>query len=162
MQKYVQTPTNLYCTFYKSVGHNDRDCRAYDLIHERLRYIYNIQGEVQQEGNTLQYNSLGRGNFNSRGGYRGGGGGGMGRGRGKIIYYNCVQPGHLARDCQNPCTTCSYCNSFEHVIEEFPVLLAKLQERRGTQHNLQVQLIYVEPHRVDPRVIVITRGGATT
>jgi hypothetical protein len=28
MQKYVQTPTNLYCTFCKSMGHDDRDCRA--------------------------------------------------------------------------------------------------------------------------------------
>jgi hypothetical protein len=52
----------------------------------------------------------------------------MDRGRGKIIFYNCMQLGHLERDCQNPFTTCSYCNSFEHVIEECPVLLAKLQE----------------------------------
>jgi hypothetical protein len=53
MQKYVQTPTNLYCTFCKSMGHDDWDCRAYDLMHERSRDIYNIQGEVQQEGKTL-------------------------------------------------------------------------------------------------------------
>jgi hypothetical protein len=52
MQKYVQTPANLYCTFCKSVGHDDRDCRAYDLMHERSRDVYKIQGEVQQEGNT--------------------------------------------------------------------------------------------------------------
>jgi hypothetical protein len=52
MQKYVEAPTNLYCTFYKSVGHDDRYCRDYDLMHERLRDIYKIQGEVQQEGNT--------------------------------------------------------------------------------------------------------------
>jgi hypothetical protein len=42
------------------------------------------------------------------------------------------------------------------------VLLAKLQERRGPQQNPQVQLIYVEPCGTDPRVIVITRGGAAT
>jgi hypothetical protein len=38
-------------------------------------------------------------------------------------------------------------------------LLAKLQERRGPQQNPQIQLIKEEPHGVDPRVIVITRGG---
>jgi hypothetical protein len=36
--------------------------------------------------------------------------------RGPIICYNYTQPGHLARDCQNPCTTCNYYNSFDHVI----------------------------------------------
>jgi hypothetical protein len=137
------------------------DCRAYDLMHERSRDIYNIQGEVQQEGNTTQYNSLGRGNFIPHGGFRGkGGGGGMDRGRGQIICYNCAQPRHLARDCQNPCTTCSYFNSFEHVIEDCPALLAKLQEKRGG--NQQIQLIKVEPHGEDPRVAVITRGYDVT
>jgi hypothetical protein len=46
MQNYVQTHKNLYCTFYKSVGNDDRDCRDYDLMHERLRDIYKIQGKV--------------------------------------------------------------------------------------------------------------------
>jgi hypothetical protein len=49
MQKYVQTPTNLYCTFSKSVGHDDRDCIAFDLMHEISRDIYKIQGEVHQK-----------------------------------------------------------------------------------------------------------------
>jgi hypothetical protein len=83
----------------------------------------------------------------------------MGQGRGKIICYKFAQLGHLARDFQNPCTTCSYCISFECVIEDCPVLLAKLQKRQGTQQNPQVQLIYVEPHGEDPRVFVITREG---
>jgi hypothetical protein len=81
MKKYVQKPTNLYFKFCKSMGHDDRDCRAYDLMHERSREIYNIQGEVAQEENTTQYNSSGRGKFNPRSGFRGRGrGGGMGRG----------------------------------------------------------------------------------
>jgi hypothetical protein len=42
------------------------------------------------------------------------------------------------------------------------VLLTKFQERQGPQQNPQVQLIYVEPHGEDPRVIVITRGGIVT
>ena len=44
--------------FCKSVGHDDRDCRAYDLMHERSSDIYKIQGEVQQEGNTITHISL--------------------------------------------------------------------------------------------------------
>jgi hypothetical protein len=60
MQKYVQTPTNLYYTFCKCVGHDDRDCRDFDLVHEISRDIYKIQGEVHQEGNNAQYNSPGR------------------------------------------------------------------------------------------------------
>jgi hypothetical protein len=36
-------------------------------------------------------------------------------------------------------------------------LLAKLQERRGG--NQQVQLILAKPHGVDPIFVVITRGG---
>jgi hypothetical protein len=71
MQKYVRTPTNLYCTFCKSLGNDDRYYRAYDLMHQRSRDIYKIQGEVQQEGKTLQYNSPGRGNITPCGGYRG-------------------------------------------------------------------------------------------
>jgi hypothetical protein len=86
----------------------------------------------------------------------------MGRGQGKIIYYNYAQLRHLARDFQNPCTTCIYCNSFEHVIEECPVLLAKLQEKQGPQQNPWIQLIKVEPHGEDPRFVVITRGGTIT
>jgi hypothetical protein len=143
------------------VGHDEKDCKAYDILHERSRDTYRIQGEMQQEGNTMQFNSPGRGNFNPRGGFRGRGrGGGMGRGRGQIICYNCAHLDHLARDCQNPCTTCSYCNSFEHVIEDCLALLAKLQERQGG--NQQVQLISAEPRGENPRVVVITRGGVVT
>jgi hypothetical protein len=83
----------------------------------------------------------------------------MGQCQGHIICYKYAQPRHLARDCQNPCTNCSYCNSFEHVIEECPALLAKLQERRGPQQKPQVQLMYVEPRGEDPRVTIITIGG---
>jgi hypothetical protein len=67
---------------------------------------------------------------------------------------------NLPRDLHNPCTTCNYCNSFDHVIEECLVFLAKLHEIRGGNH--QVQLISAEPHGEDPIVIVITRGGIVT
>jgi hypothetical protein len=71
MQNYVQTPTNLYCTFCKSVGHDENDCRAYELLHRISRDTNRIQGEVQQEGNTTQFNSPRRGNFNPHGGFIG-------------------------------------------------------------------------------------------
>jgi hypothetical protein len=86
----------------------------------------------------------------------------MGQGQGKIICYKYSQPGHLARDYHNPFTTCNHCSSFEHVIEDCLVLLAKLQERREPQENPQVKLIYVEPRGEEPRVIAITRGGIFT
>ena len=35
MQKIVSNPTNLYCSFCKSVGHEDKYCRAYHLLQER-------------------------------------------------------------------------------------------------------------------------------
>jgi hypothetical protein len=76
--------------------------------------------------------------------------------------HNCAQPGHLTRDFHNPCTNCSYCISFDHVIEDCLVLLAKLQERRVPQKNPQVQLIYVETHGEEHRIIFINRGGIVT
>jgi hypothetical protein len=52
MEKYVQTPINLYYTFCKSMGHDDMNCRACDIMHESLIDIYKIQGKVWQEGNN--------------------------------------------------------------------------------------------------------------
>jgi hypothetical protein len=46
MKKYVEKPTNIYYTFCKYVGHDEKDCRAYEILHERLRDTYRIQGEV--------------------------------------------------------------------------------------------------------------------
>jgi hypothetical protein len=51
---------------------------------------------------------------------------GRGRGRGgigPIIWHNCKQPGNLARDYPNPCTTCTYCRALNHTIEDCPQLL---------------------------------------
>jgi hypothetical protein len=70
------------------MGHDEKDCKAYDLMHERSRDTYRIQGETQQEGNNAQFISPGRGTFNPCGGFRGRGrGGGMGQGRGRSICY---------------------------------------------------------------------------
>ena len=34
LQRYVQTPKNPYCKFCKSVGHNEEECRSFDLMRE--------------------------------------------------------------------------------------------------------------------------------
>jgi hypothetical protein len=53
------------------VGHDEKDCRAYDLMHVISRDTYIIQGELHQERNNVHFNSLGRGNFNPHVGFRG-------------------------------------------------------------------------------------------
>ena len=45
MQKMVSKPANLYCSFCRSIGHEDRDCRAYDLLQVRTYDSYFMKGE---------------------------------------------------------------------------------------------------------------------
>ena len=78
LQRYVQVPKNTYCKFCKSVGHNEDECRSYDLMRERTYDAYQVQNEGQ--GNDgYGY----RGGASNRGAFGGRGRGGMvGRGRG--------------------------------------------------------------------------------
>jgi hypothetical protein len=42
MQKYQIVPTNSYCTFCNSVGHDDKDCKNMELMWERTSDAYNV------------------------------------------------------------------------------------------------------------------------
>ena len=70
--------------------------------------------------------------FQSRGRGRGGG---ARRGRRQVIWYNYGEAGHFACDCQNPMhPSYQYCCQFDHVIEHYPMLIAKMQEKKMQQH----------------------------
>lgn len=73
-----------------------------------------------------------RGGFHSHGRGRGGG---AGKGHGQIICYNCGEVGNFVHDCQNPThPSCQYGRQLDHVIENCPMLIAKMQEKKTQKH----------------------------
>jgi hypothetical protein len=56
MQKYQTVPKNSYCTFCKSVGHDDKDCRTMELMRERTSDAYRVQAEMMTGQETPQFN----------------------------------------------------------------------------------------------------------
>jgi hypothetical protein len=114
--------------------------------------------QYNQAPQYQQHNMDPQGN---KGGSRGRGRGGMGRGRGHIICHNCQQQGHYARDFPQPATTCMYCRIVDHVTEDCPKLMTKLQGKRNL-NNQKVQRIAAEIR--DPRrnINIVTRGGVNT
>jgi hypothetical protein len=50
-QKYQSTPWNLFCNFFTSVGHEEKDFHTFDWFIEHTSYMYRIQEEnVATEG----------------------------------------------------------------------------------------------------------------
>ena len=47
LQKYTNTPKNLYCMFFSLVGHEDNNCHALDMMRERTQDVYVMQSEQQ-------------------------------------------------------------------------------------------------------------------
>ena len=46
LQKYTPTPQQLFCNFYRSVGHDKRTCHSYELMMDQTP-AYRIQTETQ-------------------------------------------------------------------------------------------------------------------
>jgi hypothetical protein len=93
--------------------------------------MYKIQEEnVVAEGGGPQYNNKRGFNLGNKGKFdRGRGKGNFGRGgKEPIICYNCNQPRHLARDCLNQCTICTYCRALDHATEYCHQLVVKWKE----------------------------------
>ena len=132
---------------------------------ERKNDLYRVQSETPGPAAGPQHEPahVGRG-----GGFRGQGhGGGFGHGegfgcgRGLIVCYNCGAIGNYDRDCQNPTTTCKYCKSYDHTIEECPILIAKIRDPKLVV-NQNIQLIAAEKKEPEPSVNVVTCSGAST
>ena len=63
LQKYKKTPKKLYCMFFSSVGHEDSNCHALDIMRERTQDVYAMQSEQQnQPTEGVQYDP-GRGGY---------------------------------------------------------------------------------------------------
>ena len=45
LQKVVSTPTRLFCKFCRSVGHDEKYCRAYQLLKEKTVNTYLVKNE---------------------------------------------------------------------------------------------------------------------
>jgi hypothetical protein len=68
LHKYQIPPRNLFCDFCKSIGHDEKDFRAFDLMREHTSYVYIIQEENDTtKGGVPQYNTLGGFNQGGRG-----------------------------------------------------------------------------------------------
>lgn len=75
LENFVQTPQQLFCTFCKSVGHNERNCRSYELMMEQTpTYRMQIENQPKDQGVGAVHEG-----FHGQGRGRGGG---AGRGHG--------------------------------------------------------------------------------
>ena len=83
MQKYKRTARNLFCKFCKSVGHEEKDYCAFDLMRECTANAYRVQGE-ESGGGAPYYNTPRGYNQEIRGGLGGHERGGFDIGRGKL------------------------------------------------------------------------------
>ena len=68
LQRYVQVPKNPYFQFCKSVGHNEDECRSYDLMREHTSDAYRVHNEAQNnDGYGYRGGASERGVFGGRG-----------------------------------------------------------------------------------------------
>ena len=67
------------------------------------------------------------------------------------------------RDFPNPAQqSCRYCRKFDHVIEDFPTLIAKMQEKNMETPTQNLQMVRAETREEDPSMNVVTRSGVAT
>ena len=55
LQKIVSAPSNLYCKFCRSMGHNEKYSRAYQLLQEKTIDIYLMKNDEQMQDERAHY-----------------------------------------------------------------------------------------------------------
>jgi hypothetical protein len=78
-----------------------------------------------------------------------------------VVFYNCQQQGHYARECSLPLATCMYFRASYHDTKYYLTLLGKIQEKRN-QKNKDVQWIDAEARDDGRNINTVTHGGAKT
>ena len=58
--------------------------------------------------------------------------------------------------------TCKYRKSFDHVIEECPILMAKMQEKMNQQPTQNIHMMTVERRIEEPKINIGNRSGVAT
>jgi hypothetical protein len=76
-----------------------------------------------------------------------------------VVYHNCQQPRHYARECPLSSVTCMYFRALDHDTEYCLTLLGKIYEKRN-QNNHNVQWISAEEMDDGRNINIFTCGGA--
>jgi hypothetical protein len=75
-----------------------------------------------------------------------------------VVCHNCQQPGHYARECPLPPTTCMYCRALDHDTEECLTLLVNIPEKRN-QNKQNVQWISFKARGERWNINIVMHGG---
>ena len=55
LQKIVSAPASLYCKFCRSIGHDEKDCIALQLLQEKMMDTYLMNNEEQMQTKWVQH-----------------------------------------------------------------------------------------------------------
>ena len=54
LQNIVSMPASLYCKFCRSVGHDEKDCRAFQVLQEKAMDTYLMKNDEKMQAKRVQ------------------------------------------------------------------------------------------------------------